>query len=287
MQSRRAHYAVPREDFDEAAKAHRASLSQNFLVNIDAIDEFLHACGDLSDTTVVEVGPGSGALTHLLAAKAARVIAIEKDPELAVALTKKMHMFNNLEITTADFLEYALPDTVGEYALIANPPFSIMTALLKKALLAQNPPESVVLVSQREAAERFIMRHRSYEFGLHIAPWFESEIVFDFQPTDFAPQPGVPTVLLRMRRRQYRFAEAVYEHPDAYRAFVSFVFHAQKEDMYHALKSVVTFEQWKRMTKDLRVPRDTTATDLLPEQWAELFDRVMRFVPPEKRAIFL
>ena len=146
----------------------KKSLGQNFLKSEPALNMMCEA-GEVSDKdTVLEIGPGKGALTKKLLEKAKRVIAVEKDHELFEFLQEKFvdEIKNGkLELINGDILEFD-PTTyylllTTSYKLIANIPYNITGAIFKKFLSSSFQPEKMVLLVQKEVADRVVAR----------APW--------------------------------------------------------------------------------------------------------------------
>ena len=125
------------------------SLSQNFIKHRSLVDELVAESGLSSSDLVVEIGPGKGIITVELAKTAREVIAIEKDPALAMWLTKKFENFSNLKIVEGDFLNYELP--TEPYKIVSNIPFSITSEILNKILLSERMPDEMYLILQLEA----------------------------------------------------------------------------------------------------------------------------------------
>ena len=152
----------PREILRRYGLTPRKGLGQNFLVDRGALARIV-AAADLSpEDTVLEVGPGVGHLTRLLSEAAGRVIAIELDPNLADLLRRELADRPNVEIIEGDILALdpaALTDarTTGRpYKVVANLPYYITSAALRHALTAQVRPERLVVMVQRDVAQRIV-----------------------------------------------------------------------------------------------------------------------------------
>lgn len=134
----------------------RKALGQNFLTDPVALQRVVAAAELPPQAEVLEIGPGLGSLTVLLAQVAARVITVEKDAALLPPLREVLAPYPNVELIQGDALHIA-PDTLfehGGYFVVANIPYYITSALIRHLLTAAHKPQRVVLTVQREVAER-------------------------------------------------------------------------------------------------------------------------------------
>jgi 16S rRNA (adenine1518-N6/adenine1519-N6)-dimethyltransferase len=189
----------------------KKSLGQNFLLDLNMTGKIARAAGDLSQTTVIEVGPGPGGLTRaLLLHGAKRVIAVERDERCLAALAEvAAHYPNRLEVISGDALATDFASlTEGEPTrIVANLPYNIGTELLVRWLTAPGwPPfyESMTLMFQREVAERIVAKPSSEAYGRLgvLAGWrTEARIAFDVPPQAFTPPPKVTSSVITLTPR--------------------------------------------------------------------------------------
>lgn len=139
---------------DGALPAARKRFGQHFLKDSRVLDSIVEALGPLEGRTVVEIGPGRGALTDRLVERAGRVIAIELDRDLVQHLRTRYADLPHVEIVEADVLTVSLPTLAGgPYVLVGNVPYYITTPIIFHALELPRPDVAVYLV-QKEVAER-------------------------------------------------------------------------------------------------------------------------------------
>ncbi|MHC5653239.1 16S rRNA (adenine(1518)-N(6)/adenine(1519)-N(6))-dimethyltransferase RsmA [Stappia sp.] len=200
----------------EVIRAHdlqaRKSLGQNFLLDLNLTLRIARTAGDISDTTVLEVGPGPGGLTRaLLAAGAKRVVAVEKDPRCMPALAEiAAHYPGRLEVIEADALTLDLREVAagGPLKIVSNLPYNVGTQLLLGWITRDIwPPEwqSLTLMFQKEVAERIVARPGSKAFGRLgvLAGWrCHSTIAFDVSPKAFTPPPKVTSAIVHLTPRK-------------------------------------------------------------------------------------
>jgi 16S rRNA (adenine1518-N6/adenine1519-N6)-dimethyltransferase len=185
----------------------KKQLGQNFLLDLNLTARIARTAGDLTHSTVIEVGPGPGGLTRaLLAEGARRVIAIERDEraipaleEIAVAYPGRLTIIAG-DAMTADYA--ALAD--GPTRIVANLPYNIGTELLVGWLTAEPWPPfyaSLTLMFQREVAERIVARPGEEAYGrlAVLAGWrSEARIVFKVARSAFTPPPNVTSAVVHL-----------------------------------------------------------------------------------------
>ncbi|UVK37996.1 16S rRNA (adenine(1518)-N(6)/adenine(1519)-N(6))-dimethyltransferase RsmA [Mesorhizobium sp. AR10] len=196
----------------------KKALGQNFLLDLNLTGKIARTAGDLTNCTVIEVGPGPGGLTRaLLLADARRVVAIERDERCLAALAEVSdHYPGRLEIIAGDALktDFAalaeaasgvdMPGSRGPVKIVANLPYNIGTELLIRWLtVAEWPPfyASMTLMFQREVAERIVAPPGSDPYGRLgvLAGWrTEARIAFDVPPQAFTPPPKVTSSVVHL-----------------------------------------------------------------------------------------
>lgn len=193
----------------------KKSLGQNFLLDLNLTSKVARAAGDLSDATIIEVGPGPGGLTRALLANGARqVVAIERDERCLAALAEiSAHYPGRLEVISGDAMRtdfVALAAQAGDapVKIIANLPYNIGTELLLRWLtVADWPPfwTSMTLMFQKEVAQRIVAQQGDNAYGRLgvLAGWrTQAKIVFDLPPQAFTPPPKVTSAVVHITPRQ-------------------------------------------------------------------------------------
>ncbi|SFT74393.1 16S rRNA (adenine(1518)-N(6)/adenine(1519)-N(6))-dimethyltransferase RsmA [Mesorhizobium sp. YR577] len=190
----------------------KKSLGQNFLLDLNLTGKIARTAGDLSATTVIEVGPGPGGLTRaLLMNGAKRVIAIERDERCLAALAEvSAHYPGRLEVVSGDALktDFAALASGEPVKIVANLPYNIGTELLIRWLtVPQWPPfySSMTLMFQREVAQRIVAAPDSDAYGRLsiLAGWrTQARIAFDVPPQAFTPPPKVTSSVVHLIPRE-------------------------------------------------------------------------------------
>lgn len=185
----------------------KPKLGQNFLVDPRAVERIVAALGDLTDHTVIEIGPGGGAITGTLAARARRVIAVEFDGELAARLHSQFQVNGkNVVIVEQDVLQFDFARAASEAGerllVVGNLPYYITSPILLKLAASHAALDRAVLMVQREVADRITAQPGTRDFGLlsvTVQSYGPVEPLFTLSPHAFSPPPDVHSTVFRWR----------------------------------------------------------------------------------------
>ena len=177
----------------------RIAYSQNFLKSRQLVQRLVDDSTISAHDLVLEIGPGKGLITSVLADRCRGVIAVEKDPSLASALSNRLKDVSNVVLFAGDFLTFPVPLT--PYKVFANIPFRSTSAIVAKLVSGSSPPADAYLVMQLEAAAKFVGQPQESLASVLLKPDFAPSIVHRFRHSDFEPRPGVDTVLVRFAQR--------------------------------------------------------------------------------------
>lgn len=182
-------------------------LGQHFLRDQRTIQRIIEALAPRDGDTIVEIGPGTGALTSVLVEGGSRVIAVEFDKKLAPLLSERFAPFPNFKLVMADalstdFCAEILP--ARRARLVANLPYNISTAILQRLISQRACLEEMVLMLQREVVERVIAPAGTSDRGfisVLVEAYCEAEKLFDVAPGAFRPPPKVWSSVMRLKFR--------------------------------------------------------------------------------------
>jgi 16S rRNA (adenine1518-N6/adenine1519-N6)-dimethyltransferase len=183
------------------------SLGQNFLVDETALRRVVEAAGIQTAQQVLEIGPGLGSLTCLLAEQASRVVCVELDQNLLSPLAEVLQPYRNVQIVQGDILALdpsALMSRLGQtgqlaYLVVANIPYYITSTLMRHLLETRFPPHSVVLTVQREVAERICALPGEMSLlALSVQVYGSPQIVARIPAGAFYPPPKVDSAIIRV-----------------------------------------------------------------------------------------
>jgi 16S rRNA (adenine1518-N6/adenine1519-N6)-dimethyltransferase len=186
------------ERFDIAPKK---SLGQNFLHDPNALEKIVTTAGVMPDDTVLEIGPGTGALTEHLARAAKRVVAVELDERLAPILQERLADYPNVQIVFQDILVTDVPALVGDepYIVVANVPYYITSAIMRHLLETPHRPQRIVLTVQLEVAERMVAKPGEMGLLSVSAQYYgKAKIATRLKPGVFWPRPDVDSAVVRL-----------------------------------------------------------------------------------------
>ena len=178
----------------------KKSLGQNFLKSQKVISKICETGNLIPGETILEIGPGKGALTEKLLKNGVRVIAIEKDDSLVKFLQEKFEkelQANQLILLNEDILEFKIPKNIQKYKLIANIPYNITGAIFKKFLEEEKQPEKMVLLVQKEVAERIVARDgKESILSISIKVYGTPKYTMTVNKKFFSPSPKVDSAVI-------------------------------------------------------------------------------------------
>src|SRR5260221_13130057 len=179
----------------------KKSLGQNFIHDPNALEKIVATAEISPQDTILEIGPGTGALTVHLAQTAARVLAVEIDNRLLPILRHQLSDFPNVEVIHADILEIPITSLVADqpFIVVANLPYYITSAILRHVLEGQNKPKRLVLTLQQEVAERLVAGPADMSLlAISVLYYGQPRIVTRLSPAAFWPRPDVSSAVGRI-----------------------------------------------------------------------------------------
>jgi len=180
------------------------SKGQNFLVNENIYDDIMKVAEIEPDDTVLEIGPGLGFLTLKLAKRAKRVIAVELDDKLANYLQTGIDAkgIANIKIVNEDILRFNFNTHLApteKYKIVANLPYNITSIFLRLFLSSRRPPESFVLMLQKEVAERIVATPPEMSLlALSVQYYADAKIIREVKAGNFWPEPKVDSAVIKI-----------------------------------------------------------------------------------------
>jgi len=269
---------------------HKPKLGQHFLADDSYALQIVDALGDVSRHTVLEIGPGRGVLTSLLAKRARRLIAVELDRVLAAQLRLRFGMFTNVEIIEADILSVDVDSLFGPkpglrrpgiefrpdpVKIVGNLPYYITSDILLRLFEYAKYFETLVLLVQREVADRIASKPGSSEYGLLSATaqlYARVEKLFTLPPGAFAPPPKVHSTALRLTiAPQQQQLGLVDGQVEAFINFLRLSFSQKRKTLWNNLKSGYPEQLLRAALADSRIKPTTRAETLSLAESAALF----------------
>jgi|AntAceMinimDraft_16_1070373.scaffolds.fasta_scaffold07918_3 16S rRNA (adenine1518-N6/adenine1519-N6)-dimethyltransferase len=172
-------------------------MGQNFLVNEDILDKIIQNSQLTKNDVVLEIGPGIGALTQKLLKIVKKVVAVEKDKQLAKLLKMSLAEFKNLEIIEGDIMIVNDLPIIKPYKIVANLPYNISLPIIRKFIEGKNPPQEMILMLQKEVAQKICSQKSSIP-KIAIELYAKSKILFFVPKESFWPMPKVDGAVIRI-----------------------------------------------------------------------------------------
>ena len=186
-------------------------MGQHFLIDNEVLQKIIASAHIGKQDVVLEVGPGTGILTKELAKKAKEVIAVEKDPLLAETLQKQLaeEKIKNVVLLIKDVLHFNPKEhglQKGKYKIVANLPYYLSARFLKKFLTDPESPEEMILLLQKEVAERIIARPPNTTLlSLSVQIYAKPEIICEVSKNSFHPKPKIDSALIKISGISQKF----------------------------------------------------------------------------------
>lgn len=182
----------------------RKRFGQHFLVDSYAVDTIIRCTDPRPGEHVIEIGPGEGVLTGQLVASGADLLAIEIDRDLVVRLTKRFEKASNFRLHSGDVLKFdfsALPQVDGGWKVVGNLPYNISTPLIMRLLAHARTFSRMVVMVQREVAERMAAVEGSHSYGrlsVMVQRRCTVRSILDIGPESFRPPPKVDSSVVEL-----------------------------------------------------------------------------------------
>jgi 16S rRNA (adenine1518-N6/adenine1519-N6)-dimethyltransferase len=250
----------------------KKSLGQNFLKDDAVLHRIVENANLSVDDVVIEIGPGHGVLTELLAQKCKKVIAIELDNRLIETLQNKFRSTNNVEIIHGDILKINLPNLVKNYKVVANLPYYITSPVIRLFLETQYPPQEMILMVQKEVAERICAQAGKMSIlAISVQYYAKPEYLFTVPKESFEPMPKVESAVIRIMNHESRIMNNKEETKKIFR-IVRAGFSAKRKTLVNNLSNGLSIDK-KEIEEKLIVlgfSKNTRAQELGVENWNKL-----------------
>jgi 16S rRNA (adenine1518-N6/adenine1519-N6)-dimethyltransferase len=265
----------------------KPKLGQHFLDSNEFAGRIVDAMGDLSQSTVLEIGPGRGILTSLLARRCRRLIAVELDRVLAAQLRLKFGMFRNVEVIEADILAVDFDSLFGPkpglgrpgmdlkpepVKVVGNLPYYITSDILLRLFQFSKYFESIVIMVQREVADRVAAPPGGSDYGILSATaqlYARVEKLFTLPPGAFDPPPKVHSAVLRLTLDPKQ--ETLRVAGDGFIDFLRLSFGQKRKTLWNNLKSNYEGDALKSALAAANVKATARAETLSLEESAAVY----------------
>ena len=261
------------------------SLGQNFLIDTNIIDRILEGARVTEGDYVIEVGPGIGTLTKEMGRTAEKVVAIEIDKTLIPILEETLADFPNIEVINQDILKVDVQELVkeklngGPVKLIANLPYYITTPIVMKFLEEDIPVTDIVVMVQKEVADRMNAQPNSKDYGaLSVAVQYycDTEIVAKAPRHMFMPQPNVDSTVIGLHVREEKKYNV--DNEDIFFKTVKASFGQRRKTLLNSLGGLgfLSKDQIKVALQEANIDEKRRGETLSIEEFASLSNAVNR-----------
>lgn len=250
--------------------AKKSRLGQNFLYDPSILEKIIQAAKVLPDDAVVEIGPGPGKLTRLLAERVQKVIAIELDERLYGRLEEEFSEISNIELVHGDALEYPYGE-LKEFKVVANIPYYITTPIIFKLLEYREHLRSITITVQKEIAERIVAGPGGKEYGrlsIMVQYFGKPKIKLMIPKEAFRPVPKVDSAVIHIDI--YKSPAVAVKDEQFFFALVRTAFSHRRKTILNALKGLSPDIKEKLLITGIESTRRPET--LSPEEYARLSD---------------
>lgn len=265
----------------------KPKLGQHFLASEDLAARVVDALGNVSQSTVLEIGPGRGILTSLLARRTRRLIAVELDRVLAAQLRLKFGMARNVEVIEADILSIDFDSLFGPkpglgrpgidlkpepVRVVGNLPYYITSDILLRLFEFSKYFDSIVIMVQREVADRIAAQPGGRDYGMLSATtqlYARVEKLFTLPPAAFVAPPKVHSTVLRLTIEPQQ--EKLGVAGDGFIDFLRLSFGQKRKTLWNNLKLRYESKELKRALAEAKVKATARAETLSLEESAALY----------------
>lgn len=248
----------------------KKSLGQHWLKDRDVLAGIADEATITAEDTVLEIGPGLGTLTSELLRRAKNVVAVELDGELASKLPGQFPG-KSLEVVNKDILSFDLRDLPENYVVVANVPYYITSKIVKLLTTATNKPRTIVLLIQKEVAERMAAKPGDLSILAVSAQIYATVRLGKVVPAHlFTPPPKVDSQVVVLEMRDQPLVEP--EHEKAFFRMVKAGFVAKRKKVRSSLASGLRIAkpEAEELLQKHGISPDSRAEDLTLQNWLDL-----------------
>lgn len=264
----------------------KKQLGQNFLIDNGVIKNIILKGEVRKEDIVLEIGPGQGSLTYALFSSAKKVIAVEKDDDLYKYLLKKFEKIKNVSFINDDILEYLQsPEFFSifknkKYKVFGNIPYYLTSHLIKELLSLENKPSEIVLMMQKEVAERMVaVKGEMNLLAISVQLLSSPEILFYVSKNSFWPKPKVDSAVIRISNLNPPIGGQISGiRSEKFFALVRAGFAAKRKTLANNLANGlgISKENIYDVFNKLKIDSNVRAQDLGIEDWVSVYKKIQK-----------
>jgi 16S rRNA (adenine1518-N6/adenine1519-N6)-dimethyltransferase len=264
----------------------KKKFAQHWLQSDKILDQIIMASIIQPSDCILEIGPGTGILTRRLLDKAKEVISVEIDRDLCQKLIKKFHTVENFLLLQEDFLECDLGKLLETFPqfhqpnkVVANIPYNITGPILEKLLgkIANpnpNPYDLIVLLVQKEVADRLVATSKTKSFGaltVRVQYLAQADLICDVPAKAFNPPPKVDSAVIALTPRPFPLSA---DNPRHLETLVKLGFATKRKMLRNNLKSVIDLEELTSILESLYINPQARGEELSVLEWVKLSNKI-------------
>ena len=259
-------------------KKHRTGpekyLGQHFILSKKSLAKMITAAEIKKNDTIIEIGPGLGTLTQELAKTGAKIIAIEKDLKMISILKETQADYQNIKIIQADARKLSILriDSLKRYKIVANLPYNAATFLIRQWLESKNPPELMILIIQKEVAQR-ITAKSPYSNLLAISVQFYADVkIIDYvKKESFWPKPKVNAAIIKIVPKKMTVLRAIANRQSFFKVVKAGFSQPRKQLAGNLLKRLkLPRERLMEIFRNSNILSTARAENLSLDEWQKL-----------------
>ena len=246
-------------------------LGQNFLFDENALYKI--AQDVQKDDVIIEIGPGLGTLTAILAEKAKKVIAIELDKKMVAILNDRFKLYNNVEIINEDILHVDINKIAPEAKIVANLPYYITTSIITKLLTTK--VKDITILIQKEVADRICSNPGTKKVGAitYFVNYYAKPYIVGTVPKEaFIPSPEVESSIVKLKIRDKK--EVDVKNEEILFKIIRNNFNQRRKTLLNSLSSIIDKEKMKNILKELNIDENIRGENLTLEDYANIANRL-------------
>ncbi len=251
----------------------KKSLGQHWLFDKPTLQTIVDTAGINADEAILEIGPGRGSLTELLAQKAKQVFAIEKDTDLISGLKTIFALQKNVQIIEDDILGFNLTKLPKDYKVVANIPYYLTSALIRTLLESTNPPSSMTLLIQKEVAQSIVAEPGQMSvLAISVQLYARPQIISIVTKDKFHPPPKVDSAIISIVRQNKLTIDV---NPAKFMRLVKAGFSQKRKTLRNSLSGGlhISGAEAEALLTSAKIAFTTRAQELSLSQWKNLYDQ--------------
>lgn len=264
----------------------KKSFGQNFLINDNVLTRIVQAGEITENDVVVEIGPGLGNLTEYLVNTGAQVICFEIDEKMQGILEQRFKNKNNIELIMKDILKVDLKEYIPsnkKIKVIANLPYYITTPIIFKLLDYSENIDRIVIMIQKEVAERLIAKEKSKDYGvltINVGYKADVEKVVDVPNSSFIPEPNVTSSVVKITPNEEKTKQLGIQDKNVFHKVIKLGFATRRKKLLNSLSLTTEIglskEEIRQIMNDLQINENSRAEELTLSQIVKLSNEMYK-----------